>query len=316
MIDLKPKNKCYVIAGPTASGKTGLAVELAEKLKKPVVIINADSLQIYKGLPLLTACPDAGERYAFDHVLFEYLEPHVQCSVALWWELATSEIKKAFDAGITPIVVGGTGMYINALIKGLPNTPESNTEWREKAQKRLEEIGNDAFHEELKTFDPELAAMLAPGDSQRMMRGWEVFHSTGEKLSVWHKSKPVVQDFKISFDYIQIMPGRDFVYERCNKRFDLMMENGALEEVQNFIKQYGTQDFPVCKALGFKELKDYIEGIKTKEFALEEAKRKTRNYAKRQMTWQRNTMSIDNLKEHVNSYTQLEKPNIKLVNIS
>lgn len=316
MIDLNTKDKCYVIAGPTASGKTALALALAEKLNRSAVIINADSLQIYKGLPMLTACPDAGERYAVDHVLFEYLEPHVQCSVALWWELATQQIKKAFDAGIVPIVVGGTGMYINALIKGLPNTPEGNSEWRQKAQERLEEIGNEAFHEELKTFDPELAEMLAAGDSQRMMRGWEVFHATGEKLSVWHKSKPVVQDFDITFEYIQIMPVRDFIYERCNKRFDHMIKNGAFDEVQNFIEQYGTQDFPVCKALGFKELKDALAGVKTEELAIEDAKRKTRNYAKRQMTWLRNTMSEDNLKDFVNSYTQIEKPNIDLIDIS
>jgi tRNA dimethylallyltransferase len=274
-----------LIAGPTAAGKTALAIEAARRLDGE--IINADSMQIYEGLPIITACPDEDERAAAPHHLFGTVDPGLRWSVGEWSQSALARFDDIVSRGKTPILVGGTGLYFNALTIGLAPVPEISPGTRAKAARLLEEGGLDAVRAEAERQDPVSAAKVKPADRQRLLRLVEVGWETGRALSSYHADTTPLLGER-AWRGIVIEPNRQALYDRIDLRFDLMLDQGALEEVAAFKDRGLAPDLPAMKALGVPQLIAHLAGELELTAAIEIAKRESRRYAKRQMTWFRN----------------------------
>lgn len=279
-------DRVVVITGPTSGGKSALAFDMA--LKENGVIINADALQLYKGLPILTACPNEHEKEIVPHRLYEVLDHTVQCTAGKWAQFAADEIQKTLDEGKKPFIVGGSGFYLMALIQGLSEMPNTDPEMRLKLKDDLETHGLDYMYKQLKLYDAALALKLHPHDQQRIMRGLEVYHSTLKPLSYWQSLPKKI--FPYEFDVIVLCPDRDKLYQNCNTRFLKMLEMGAIDEVKALMKLNIPDTATITQAFGYKELKAYIEGNLTLKEAIEFAQIKTRQFAKRQTTWCRHQL--------------------------
>jgi len=276
-----------MIAGPTASGKSALAAALARDCNG--VVINADSMQVYRELSLLTARPQAGELAAAPHRLYGVLPGSQACSAGLWRELALAEVEAALAAGRLPILVGGTGLYLKAFAEGLNEVPEIPGEIRSAARAELAEVGSPAFHARLAERDPVMAGRLHPGDSQRLLRAWEVLAATGRSLADWQAAPSVPAPYR--FARLCLLPPRQVVYAACDARLAAMVdpqrEGGALAEVAELLALGLDPALPVMKAVGVPELAAHLAGETTLEAALALAQQATRRYAKRQITWLR-----------------------------
>jgi tRNA dimethylallyltransferase len=282
-----PTGGVAVLYGPTASGKSDLALALAERLDG--VVINADSLQVYAELEILTARPDAAATARATHRLFGVLPAAQACSAAWWRDAALAEIGAAHAAGRFPILVGGTGLYLKALIEGLSPVPSADPEARAKATVLYDELGGDAFRTTLARRDPVIAARLKSGDRQRLIRAWEVVEATGTPLSAW-QALPKVPGHTLDFGLIGLMPARDRLYARIEARFDAMLDRGALSEAARFDALGLPPALPANKALGLPELRRHLNGEIDLAEATRLAKQMSRNYAKRQVTWFRHQM--------------------------
>ena len=271
-----------VIGGPTASGKSALALALAERLRG--VVINADSMQLYRELRVLTARPRAAALERAPHRLYGTIAGDHPCSAGRWREMALAEIEKAQSAGMRPIVVGGTGLYLHALVAGIADMPEIPAEVRATAIAHHKALGGAAFWEELAVRDPEAAARLAPGDTQRLIRAWEVLEATGRPLGDW-QAETLPPPSHLSFCVVVLMAPRAAVYRACDGRFEAMLNAGALDEVQDLLALGYSTDMPVMKALGVPELTAALRGKSTLAEATAKAQQATRRYAKRQLTW-------------------------------
>lgn len=277
-----------VIYGPTASGKSDLATSLAERLNGAV--INADSLQIYSELRILTARPDEAASARAPHWLFGVL-PASQAGSAAWWrDAALKQIAAVRDAGQRPILVGGTGLYLKTLMEGLSPVPTADLAARGDATALYDRLGGAAFREKLAERDPILGARLEPGDRQRLIRAWEVFEATGTPLSAW-QALPKDPGHSLEFMLIGLMPPRDLLYARIDRRLEAMVENGALAEASAFEALGLSPALPANKALGLTELRSYLRGEIGLPEAVRLAQQGSRNYAKRQMTWFRHQMN-------------------------
>ena len=277
--------RAIVIGGPTASGKSALAVDLAEELGGTV--INADSMQVYRELDIITARPDPADLKRAPHRLYGFLGAAEVCSAALWREHALAEIHKAAQAGRVPIICGGTGLYLRALTHGLSEMPEVSPDVRAEARALHAEIGGAELRKRLSEGDPVLAARLHDGDSQRLIRAWEVLQSTGQPLSVWQE-RPALPPEGVTFFTVTLLPDRASLYRNCDGRFEKMLERGALQEVEALMELDLDPALPAMKALGVPQLIDFINGNMPREECIRIAQRDTRRYAKRQMTWFRN----------------------------
>lgn len=285
MGNMKPN--IHFIGGPTASGKTAKALEIAHM--QPTVVINADSMQVYKGLPLLTAQPTDVEKTRCLHKLFEALDPSERCSVGRWLEMAEAALVQAEEEDLTPIIVGGTGLYFRALEDGLADMPEIPLEVRNQAAVLYDEIGHDAFRVKLSTLDPSSAQKIEKNDRQRLLRAYEVVAHTGKKLGDWQKRQETgafANHFTIHRHVL--LPDREELYARCDARFLQMVEDGALDEVNALIGRKLDPELPAMKILGVRELAAHLRGEMLLGDAIAKAQQLTRNYAKRQMTWFRN----------------------------
>lgn len=278
-----------VIAGPTASGKSGLALRIAEELNG--VVINADSMQVYSDLHILTARPGAEDEARVPHILYGYLDGATACTAAAWAADAANEIETAVAANQLPIVVGGTGLYLKALMEGLADIPEIPSEVRQAARRMRIEDGNDTLYASLKEKDPVGAAKLKSKDRQRILRAWEVVEATGTPLYEWQKKAQAKPLIDASYMRVLFQPQRDTLYAACNSRFEAILDAGALDEVATLIARKLDPALPVMKALGVPELAAFLAGESSREDAVTKAKQHTRNYAKRQMTWFRGQFS-------------------------
>ncbi len=286
-----PENRVIIIAGPTASGKSALAIDVAKAIDG--VVVNCDSMQVYKGMPIISACPTVKERAEIPHVLFEIYEPSVNGNVVDWLLQAVAEIKRIWQAGKIPVVVGGTGLYIDNLVNGTTPIPETSVKVREEVACLLKEHGSAFVYEKLKSVDPESAEKLNPNDTTRVRRAYEVWLDTGIKLSDWHQ-KPMIKKLpEAEFFIIKICPSADELDKRCYIRFDKMINEGAVQEVQRLLEFHLPNTLPAMKALGVPELARYLKGECSLERAVEEAKLHTRQYAKRQRTWFKNKLKAD-----------------------
>jgi len=279
-----------VIAGPTASGKSHLALDLAAARRGTV--INADSMQVYRELRILTARPGTAAMERAPHRLYGILSAAEACSAARWRALTVAAIEEARGEGRLPILVGGTGLYLKALFEGLAEMPPIPSAVRDAARARHRKLGGEAFRAELARRDPDSAARLATGDTQRLIRAWEVLEATGRPLPVWQKAGTAK---KMGYTYrtILVMPPRDALYAACDARFDAMVAAGALDEVRALMALGLDPTLPAMKSLGVRELAQHLAGEWTLEQAAEKARQATRNYAKRQTTWFRHQLVPD-----------------------
>jgi tRNA dimethylallyltransferase len=278
-----------LIAGPTASGKSALALKLAHE--RNGVIINADSMQVYADLSLLTAKPSVDALSQAPHAMYGFIAATDAYSVGRWLVDAAQAISTVRQHDQTPIIVGGTGLYFLALLEGLSPVPEILTDirrhWREAASTR----GAGELHRQLASRDPETAARLAPADTQRITRALEVMDSTGRSLSDWQRQPGIPVLDAASTERFVVSPPRDVLHARANQRFDVMMAAGALEEVAQLAVRNLSSELPIMRALGVRPLLDLLAGKLDRETAIEQAKAETRQYQKRQVTWSRRQMS-------------------------
>ena len=273
-----------VIAGPTASGKSALAVDLAERVSG--VVINADSMQVYRGLEILTSAPDAKMRARAPHRLFGVLSPDKHCSAGEWRELAIAEIHTAQEAGQVPVVVGGTGLYLRTLMAGIARMPAIPTDIRDRVRASLIRDGSASLHERLRQGDPDTAGRLSEHDGQRICRALEVLDATGRTLTDWQREGSQPTDLKgLKFSTILLMPPRDELYSACDARFRQMLENGALDEAQYLADLALDPALPAMKALGVPHLLSHLKGDLTLDYARRLGQQATRRYVKRQVTW-------------------------------
>ena len=271
-----------LIAGPTASGKTALALHLASK--RDVTIINADSAQVYSDLPVLSAQPTPEEQASVQHRLFGYLDGRIACSAARWAADAKVAIAEAHGGGRLPVLVGGTGLYLRTLLDGIAPVPEIDAAIR--AEIRLLPV--TAAYARLVAADSGMAAALAPSDSSRISRALEVIESTGRSIADWRKEKAGGIGGEIALHPLVLLPPREWLYARCDARFDGMMDNGAIEEVEALLARALPSDAPVMRVIGVPEISAMLGGEITREEAVNLGKIATRQYAKRQFTWFRN----------------------------
>jgi len=279
-----PERPVALIAGPTASGKSAVAVELAKSIEAEggkAVIINADSAQVYADLRVLSARPDKVEMGGIEHRLFGAWDGGVACSAARWAEVAREEIAQCHDAGAVPILVGGTGMYIKVLLEGIAPIPEIDPEIREVVRAMPVEVAYEALMIE----DPERAIQLQPSDSQRIARALEVKRSTGVTLGDWQMAKTGGIMDEITLLPLLLLPPREWLYERCDRRFAQMLDTGAVEEVEALLARKLDADLPIMRAIGVPEIAAMLNDEMTRDNAMEAATQATRNFAKRQYTW-------------------------------
>jgi tRNA dimethylallyltransferase len=274
-----------LIAGPTASGKSAAAIAVAQATGG--VVVNADSMQVYRELPILSARPTAADEAAAEHRLFGMVGVLEPFSVARWLEAARVALADIHAAGRLAIVTGGTGLYFKALTEGLSDAPSSEAAGRAAAQARRAELGPEAFHAELVRLDP-ASARLNPGDTQRTLRAWEVVMRSGRGLAD-HAAAPVVPALDPTRTLgVVIEVERTALYARIDARFEAMLAAGALEEARAFWALKPDPMSPAAKALGLPQFRRVLDGGETLEAAVAEAKMMTRRFAKRQGTWFRN----------------------------
>jgi tRNA dimethylallyltransferase len=282
-----PRRRLVVIAGPTASGKSALALAVAREFAG--TIVNADSLQVYRELRLLTARPDAAAEAALPHRLYGVLPAAERCSAGRWAELAEREIAAARDAGRPAILVGGTGLYLRALLQGLAPVATVPPAVEAAAAAEFARLGPAAFHRALAERDPAMAARLRPGDRQRLVRAWSVLAATGRSLAAWQAETPSRRR-DLAPLVICLMPDRARLYAACDGRFLAIMAAGGLDEARRVGALGLDPSLPAMKALGLRELLAHLAGALPLAAAVAAAQQATRNYAKRQVTWFRHQL--------------------------
>jgi tRNA dimethylallyltransferase len=300
------KQPVLIVAGPTASGKSGLAIAIAEEFDG--VIINADSMQVYRELRVLTARPSPGDEARAPHRLYGVLSASEVCSAGRWCEMALIEIERAHSAGKLPIACGGTGLYLKALTAGLSPMPDVPDDIRERMRARLAAEGAETLHRELSAHDPAMAERLEPADGQRVVRALEVLEATGRTLTDWQAVPASGPPAGMRFATILLTPPREELYARCDRRLEAMLDEGALDEVRRLNAMGLAADLPATRALGVKEFSGYLAGNMALEQALADAQQATRNYAKRQMTWFRHQIIAD--KEIFAQFSESLRPEI------
>ena len=275
-----------IITGPTASGKSTLA--LATSVLFNGEVINADSMQVYTELSILTACPSSADEAQVSHHLYRVLSGADICSVGRWLTMAIHKIKEIHDRGKLPVICGGTGLYLKVLREGIAPVPHIPSVALEKSTALYQKLGANVFVEILAKFDPISATKLNPSDRQRLVRAYSVFMATGRSLPEWHAGQAKTPPFKANFYTVHLLPDRAQLYSKIERRFDDMIGRGGLDEVKALQKLNVAPSIPVMKALGVPEIIAYLSGEINLDVAINNSKQTTRNLAKRQMTWLRN----------------------------
>tara|TARA_Y100001970_G_scaffold187325_1_gene227909 strand:+ start:23506 stop:24483 length:978 start_codon:yes stop_codon:yes gene_type:complete len=278
-------SKTIIICGPTGSGKSDLAKILAQELNG--TIINADSMQVYEGLRILTDRPTQSDEIIVPHKLYGFVDPADSFSVALWKVHAIREIKKVLSNGRVPILVGGTGLYITALLKGLAPVPEIPHKIRNDVRQLFENIGREEFCRRLNSLDPIGFSEIQQKDTHRLLRLYEVVEYSGRTLKEWQGDQGSLSHdtlFDNAHKFV-LAPDREVLYDKINRRVEMMVDSGVVEEVELFLARNLQNDVAVMKALGLREFKDYISEKYDLEHTVSRIQLATRRYSKRQMTW-------------------------------
>lgn len=307
------KQFIVVVCGPTASGKTALSVELAKRLSGE--IISADSMQIYKGMNIATAKPTEQEKQGVPHYLMDFLDPHDSFSVADYVKMVHDRITEIASRGKLPIIVGGTGLYISSLIDNLSfEETESDYGYRDELRTLAQEKGNGYLLRMLREIDPETADKLHENNLNRIIRALEVYKTTGKTMSEQQRlSKLTPSPYEPCM--IQLDYDRETLYDRINRRVDIMLAEGLIDEARQFMKQ---SDYPTAaQAIGYKELMPYLKGESELEPCVERLKQETRKYAKRQLTWFRRDDRIHYIKaDGAKSFSQIVDEAVEIITVS
>ncbi len=282
------KENLVVLIGPTSVGKTQLSIELAKKLNAE--IISGDSMQIYKGMDIGTAKITKQEMDGIPHHLIDIKEPHESFSVAEFQTIVRKLITDIHKRGKLPMIVGGTGLYIQSVIYDYQFTDEaSDPKYRALLEQQLEENGVEPLFQELKQIDPKSAERIHPNNSRRVIRALEICKTTGKTMTEYMEEQQQELIYEVAL--VGLTMERESLYDRINKRVDVMVESGLLDEVSFFFQQ-GLRDCQSIQAIGYKEIYSYLEGKVSLEEAINQLKQNTRRYAKRQLTWFRNKMDV------------------------
>ena len=278
--------KIVLLSGPTATGKSSLAIKLAEKIDGE--IINADSIQLYRDLFILTARPDIGKE-KIKHHCYGFLDGDINWSVGKWIHEINEILKEVIKRKKVPIVVGGTGLYFKAVTDGLSPIPDIDKSIRLKIENELEKNGLEKLQKRLFLIDPKASKKINPNDRQRIMRALEVYEGTNKKISdFWLMNREKIINYKsINF---KIDADREWIYKNCDLRVDYMFENGVIEEVRRLLNKNYSKNSPIMKAIGVDEITSFLNNDITFDRALDLIKFKTHQYAKRQITWINNQM--------------------------
>ena len=276
------KEPVIIFVGPTAVGKTEVSIEIASEIQGE--IISADSMQIYKYMDIGSAKPTQEEIKDIPHYLIDEIDPSKPFSVSDYQKLAKQYIKQVVDKGKVPVVAGGTGLYVNALLFKMDfSSMPSDTGFRDKLEKEAEEYGNEHLHNRLKSIDTQLAERIHPNNVKKVIRAIEVYEQTGEIIKEFEESFIPNEDYK--YILIGLTRDREELYDRVNKRVDILIKNGLVEEVQGLIHRGLTEENISMKGIGYKEVIGYLHREYDLEHAIWLIKRNTRRYAKRQLTW-------------------------------
>lgn len=269
----------YIIGGPTASGKSDYALDLVKRVDGE--IINGDSMQTYSHLHILTARPK--EMHGIPHYLYGALEGDQIGSLGWWYEEACKVIKDVQSRGKVPIVVGGTGLYLRALTRGLSPVPEIPESIRQETRHLAQTLSEEDFFKLVTREDPKVKEVLHPNDTQRLTRALEVMRTTHTSIQDCQGQPKKI--LNLEYQYVVLLPSRDVLYQRINDRFIWMVENGALKEVEDLLSKNIDPDSPILKAVGVPELTEYLRGQLSLDQAISQGQQSTRRYAKRQTTW-------------------------------
>ncbi len=275
-----------LVAGPTASGKSALAAALAKALHG--VVINADAMQVYRGLPVLTAQPDASLRALAPHQLYETVEPATPFSAGQWLSAAQNCLAGADAAGQISIFTGGTGLYFQVLLQGIAAIPTISETLRTELRQEYQDLGEAAIRQRLAAHDAEAATRIFPGDQLRLLRALEIVLTTGRTQRDWQTNTTGGLLGQRSVIPLLLLPPRAALYAACDRRFAQMGEKGAITEVKSLMAQGLSAEHPAMKIIGLRELTAYVSGAISWDEAQGTAQQATRNYAKRQLTWFRN----------------------------
>lgn len=276
-----------LIAGPTASGKSGLAIDAAKMLAAiggEAVIINADASQVYADLTIVSARPSSADMQNIPHRLYGYRQSSDACSAAEWAQHAKKEIEMAIAAGKAPILVGGTGMYISTLLDGIAPIPDIDKDIRD----RVRNMPQAEAYTALQKHDPDMAQQLNHNDRSRVQRALEVILHSGKSIKLWRSERVGGIASQFNIHPLILLPEREWLYQRCDQRFVHMAENGALGEIEQLLARNLPDDLPVMRAIGVREIRDYLSGDTSYEDMIANGQMATRRYAKRQYTWLRN----------------------------
>ena len=276
------KPKVIVICGPTASGKTALSIELAKKINGE--IISSDSMQIYKDMDIGTAKPTKQEMQEIKHYLLNFVEPDQRYSVAQFKKDAEKAIEEILAKNKVPIIVGGTGLYVDSLIYGIEYQEiELDKKYREELEEKAQKEGLETLYEQAQKIDPQAMEKISANDKKRILRILEIYHSTG-KTKTQQEIESRKNEVKYDYKVFALNMEREKLYERINKRVDIMIEQGLIQEVENLCRKY--TEFPTAmQGLGYKEVVEYLQGKISEQEMIEKIKMETRRYAKRQLTW-------------------------------
>ena len=278
-----------IITGPTASGKSQFALDLASLHNG--VILNADSVQLYRDLPILSAHPSPLAFLKIKHYFYGVLNASDQWNAALWCDRIIELLETEDLQDKLPFIVGGTGLYIKGLMEGFAPIPVIDPFYREEALQKLQTLGHDQFFHDLYQFDPIMAQKLNPHDTQRLIRAWEVYHGTGRPLSYWQAQPKNCKTKHYRFVTFCLNPPNTMIKKQANKRLDEMINEGALIEIQHLIDKNIPDDAPLYKTLGARPLSDHLKGLQSLEQAIDMTKTSTHQYIKRQQTWFRHQLT-------------------------
>ncbi len=283
IFDFKNMKKIIILTGPTASGKSSLALEFAIKHKN-IDIINADSMQVYSEIPIICANPPKQDLAAANHKLYGFLRANEPLSAGLWIDMIDEEIKESMGNNKTPLLVGGSTMYIRLLLDGIRKLPEVSDDIKKFAISEFNRLGKEEFFKNLCKIDPICYEKINKNDSQRAIRAFEIKTASGKSFyDKYETEKSILSEFDVK--KIALIPDVETVYNSCNLRFLDMLKDGVLDEISDFLKSEYDENLSACKAIGVPEIKKYIQGEMNLEEVISKTQQHTRNYAKRQRTW-------------------------------